>query len=117
MKKHLLFIALVLSSLGCKTNETIETIDFTAVCNPINVSYRFRPQAPSRREAADPTVITYKGEYYLFASKSGGYWYSKDMASWTFVLSNDIPTEDYAPTAIVLRDTIFMSVSAKTSSA
>lgn len=86
------------------------------VCNPMNLNYRFRPDGDSRREAADPTVIKFKGEYYLFASKSGGYWYSKDLTEWTFVLSNDIPTEDYAPTAIVMRDTIFMAVSNKKNS-
>ena len=34
---------------------------------------------PSRREAADPTMVVYKGEYYLFASKSGGYFHSTDL--------------------------------------
>jgi len=63
------------------------------------------------REAADPSVITYKGKYWMFASKSGGYWFSEDLKEWTFVESNDIPTEDYAPTALVMRDTIFFLAS------
>lgn len=39
----------------------------------MNLNYRFMPNEPSRREAADPVVILFKDRYYLFASKSGGY--------------------------------------------
>lgn len=113
MKSFFYFVILVCLGSSCVT--TIKQKDsFKTVCNPMNLSYRFRPDGDiSRREAADPTVIKYKGEYYLFASKSGGYWHSKDLAEWNFVLSNEIPVEDYAPTAIVLRDTIFMAISSK----
>ena len=31
------------------------------------------------REAADPVVVSFKDKYYLFASKSSGYWYSEDL--------------------------------------
>ena len=48
----------------------------TTICNPVNLSYRFCLDAPSRREAADPTMVVFKGEYFLFASKSGGYFHS-----------------------------------------
>jgi hypothetical protein len=65
--------------------------------NPMDLPYRFRPEEPSRREAADPTMITYKGEYWLFASKSGGYWHSKDLQNWTFVAPTGLPLENYAP--------------------
>ena len=41
--------------------------------NPVDLNYRFRLEPPSRREAADPTMVVFKGEYWLFASKSGGY--------------------------------------------
>ena len=39
-------------------------------CNPVSISYRFCIDTPSRREAADPTIVRYKNTYYLFASKS-----------------------------------------------
>jgi xylan 1,4-beta-xylosidase len=45
---------------------------------------------PSRREAADPTMVVYKGEYYLFASKSGGYFHSTDLINWDLILLNDL---------------------------
>jgi hypothetical protein len=100
---------------GCRHSTPVHTSSPKTVCNPMDLSYRFRPETNevSRREAADPTVVWYKGEYWLFASKSGGYWHSTDLTNWQFVLSNQIPTEDYAPTVVVMRDTLFMAVSSK----
>jgi xylan 1,4-beta-xylosidase len=71
-------------------------------CNPLDLAYRFQLQPPSRREAADPTLVRFKGEYWLFASKSGGYWHSSDLAHWKFVKPTGLPLEDYAPTVDVL---------------
>ena len=65
--------------------------------NPINIDYRFMPDQPSRREAADPLIVLFKGDYYLFASKSGGYWYSSDMMDWKFVKPEGLDIEAYAP--------------------
>lgn len=113
MRKLVLSLLVAILFASCAEKPSIAKTELATVCNPMNLSYRFRPDGESRREAADPTVIKFKGEYYLFASKSGGYWHSKDLAQWTFVLSNEIPVEDYAPTAIVLRDTIFMAISSK----
>ncbi|MHA3788810.1 family 43 glycosylhydrolase [Flavobacterium hauense] len=87
------------------------------ICNPLNLNYRFCPDAPSRREAADPVIVTFKNEYYLFASKSGGYWHSKDLANWDFITTPDLPFEDYAPAAVVMGDAIyFMASTEKTPS-
>ncbi len=71
-------------------------------CNPLDLPYRFQPAAPSRREAADPTLVRFQGEYWLFASKSGGYWHSRDLIHWLFVQPTGLPLEDYAPTVEVL---------------
>ena len=71
-------------------------------CNPLNLDYRFQLNAPSRREAADPTLVRYKGEYWLFPSKSGGYWRSSDLASWKFVQPAGLPLENYAPTVEII---------------
>lgn len=84
---------------------------FATVCNPMNLSYRFMPDGVSRREAADPTVILFKDTYFLFASKSGGYWYSDDLITWDFIQTNEIPTEEYAPTAVVLNDEVYFLAS------
>ena len=80
-------------------------------CNPVDISYRFSLDTPSRREAADPTVVRYNDLFLLFASKSGGYWYSRDLADWNFIETNQIPTEEYAPTAVVIGDTIYFLAS------
>ena len=44
-------------------------------CNPININYRYQFNADQRnnriaicREAADPSMISFKGRYYIFAS-------------------------------------------------
>lgn len=83
----------------------------TTFCNPINLNYRFCLDTPSRREAADPTVINFKKEYYLFASKSGGYWHSKNLIQWDLITTKDLPLEDYAPTAVVMNDTVYFMAS------
>ena len=77
------------------------------ICNPINLSYRFQLTKPSRREAADPTMVVFKGEYYLFASKSGCYWSSGDLIHWKMITSQNLPFEDYAPTVVAIGDTLF----------
>ncbi|HEY0462365.1 MAG TPA: family 43 glycosylhydrolase [Pyrinomonadaceae bacterium] len=72
-------------------------------CNPLNLNYRFSIENPSsHRTAADPLIVLYRDVYYLFASKSGGYWYSDDMREWTFVQPTGLPLEDYAPSMLVL---------------
>lgn len=83
----------------------------TTICNPLNLSYRFCPDAPSRREAADPTMVTFQDEYYMFASKTGGYFHSTDLIHWDLITSNDLPFEDYAPTAVVMNDTLYFMAS------
>ena len=99
----------LLSSCQNKTGRE-ETMPLT-YCNPVDISYRFSLDTPSRREAADPTVVRYNDLFLLFASKSGGYWYSKDLAEWKFIETSQIPTEEYAPTAIVIGDTIYFLAS------
>ena len=79
----------------------------TTICNPLNLSYRFQLSKPSHREAADPCIILFNGTYFLFASKSGGYWSSNNLITWTFITSPDLLLEDYAPTAVVIKDTVY----------
>src|ERR1700683_24884 len=81
-------------------------------CNPLNIEYRFSAEAPpSRREAADPVIILYDDNYYLFASKSGAYWYSSDMVTWTQVRPNWPASmfEEYAPTAWSIGTTLYFA--------
>jgi xylan 1,4-beta-xylosidase len=75
---------------------------YATICNPLDLPYRFEPAGPSRREAADPTVVFYQGEYWLFASKIGGYLHSPDFVHWTLVEPTGLPLESYAPTVEVI---------------
>jgi hypothetical protein len=68
--------------------------------NPLDLDYRFMPDTLSWRQAADPLVVRYRGEYWLFASKSGGYWHSPDFRRWTLVAPTGLPLEDYAPAVV-----------------
>src|SRR3712207_4075913 len=83
----------------------------TTVCNPLNLNYRFALFGRPAREGADPTVVLFKSKYYLFVSKSGGYWSSDDLINWSFITSADLPWEDYAPTAVVMKDTLYFLAS------
>jgi hypothetical protein len=87
-----------------------EKTDASIIANPINLNYRFTEEdkSPSRREAADPVLEYFKGKYYLFASKSGGYWSSPDLGEWTYIPCKSIATiEEYAPTILVLDDELY----------
>jgi Beta-xylosidase len=81
------------------------------ICNPLNLNYRFCADAPSRREAADPVMVLFKNEYYLFASKTFAYWHSTDMINWDLISSTDLPLEDYAPAVMVMNDTLYFMAS------
>src|SRR5690349_6253807 len=70
--------------------------------NPLDLDYRFMPDTLSWRQAADPLVVRYRGEFWLFASKSGGYWHSTDFRRWTLVVPTGLPLEDYAPAVVEL---------------
>src|SRR5215216_6508 len=97
----------LLLSLICVVVSFIAYTQQATICNPMNLSYRFCLDTPSRREAADPAMVVYKGEYYLFASKSGGYFHSKDFINWDLITTSDLPLEDYAPTAVVMDDVLY----------
>jgi len=59
-------------------------------CNPIDIDYGYCP-IPSfaaqgkHRATADPVIVNYKGDYYLFSTNQGGYWWSSDLSDWHFV--------------------------------
>jgi len=111
LKKLLIFISLTYTFAVYSQLTEINTAEQTTICNPVNLSYRFCLDAPSRREAADPTMVTFKNEYYLFASKSGGYFHSTDLIHWKLITTKDLPLEDYAPTVVVMKDTLYFMAS------
>ncbi|WP_285059928.1 family 43 glycosylhydrolase [Pedobacter ginsengisoli] len=62
----------------------------TTYCNPINLDYGYTPipnfaEQGKHRATADPVMVNYKGDYYLFSTNQWGYWWSSDMYNWKFV--------------------------------
>jgi hypothetical protein len=111
MKKLNVLIFMILTLTNFRAMSQSDEVNYTTICNPVNLSYRFGVEGPSRREAADPTVVWFKDRYFLFASKSGGYWHSFDLAGWAFVETDKIPAEEYAPTVVVLGETLYFLAS------
>lgn len=59
-------------------------------CNPVNIDYGYTPipnftTAGRHRATADPVIVNYKGDYYLFSTNQQGYWWSPDMLHWNFI--------------------------------
>ncbi|MBN1478719.1 T9SS C-terminal target domain-containing protein [candidate division KSB1 bacterium] len=81
-------------------------------CNPLNLSYRFMVDAVDAREAADAVIVLFQDDYYLFASRSGGYWTSPDLRNWTLIVPEGIDIETYAPAVVAMRDSLFYLPSA-----
>jgi hypothetical protein len=104
MRYFLLLFIVFVSGCELKLKKSKEEKVF---CNPINLSYRYQLESPSRREAADPSIVRFKGGYYLFLSKMGGYYQSTDFLNWKLISSTNLPIEEYAPTALALEDTLF----------
>lgn len=62
----------------------------TTYCNPINIDYGYTPipnfsQWGRHRATADPVIVNYKGDYYLFSTNQWGYWWSSDLLNWKFI--------------------------------
>ena len=114
LKQTGILILFALLIAGCVNSRASITSKLRTICNPVDISYRFRLDEPSCREAADPTVVYFHDEYYLFASKSGGYWVSADLTSWKFIKTTEISTEDYAPTVVAIDDTLYFLASSNT---
>ena len=90
-------------------------------CNPVNINYRYQFNADQRknriaicREAADPSMISFKGRYYIFASMTLGVWVSDDLAKWdNHKLPAELPLYDYAPDVRVMGDYVYFCASKK----
>jgi xylan 1,4-beta-xylosidase len=87
------------------------------VCNPLDLAYRYQEvrlaelEHGVQREAADPSVVLFRGRYYLFASMSRGFWHSADLVGWTYQPTEKLPPYDYAPDAREVNGAIVISAS------
>ena len=81
------------------------------ICNPVNINYQYQQYFFSR-ESADPAVVLYKDEYYLFASHGSGYWVSSDLADWEFLpvnLEKQPEFHLYAPAVTVVGERMYLT--------
>jgi xylan 1,4-beta-xylosidase len=95
-------------------------------CNPINIDYGYTPipnfvQGGKHRATADPVIVNYKGDYFLFSTNQWGYWWSSDLSKWNFVPRkflrpwNKVYDELCAPAVGIVGDTMIVFGSTYTS--
>lgn len=87
-------------------------------CNPLDLGYRYQHMKEGERiagfrEGADPTLVYFKGKYYLFVSMSAGFWYSDDLLHWEFHADPDLLIYDYAPDVRQVGDHLYFCASRK----
>src|SRR5690606_40886635 len=87
-------------------------------CNPINIDYGYTP-IPNfsdwgrHRATADPVIVNYQNDYYLFSTNQWGYRRSSDLFEWHFVSkkflwpwNGDLYDELCAPGVVIVGDTM-----------
>ena len=95
-------------------------------CNPINIDYGYGPipnfsEWGKHRATADPVIVNYKNDFYLFSTNQWGYWWSNDMLSWKFISKrflrpwNEGYDELCAPAVGIIGDTMIVFGSTYTS--
>lgn len=80
-------------------------------CNPLNIDYTYMiynaHQGLSYRSGADPAVVRFRNEYYMFVTRSLGYWHSSDLQNWDFISpKNWYPQGCNAPAAHNYKDSV-----------
>ena len=88
-------------------------------CNPVNIDYGYTPipnfsEWGKHRATADPVIVNYKGDYFLFSTNQWGYWWSSDLIKWNFISRkflrpwNEGYDELCAPAVGVIGDTMIV---------
>ncbi|MDH6303450.1 hypothetical protein M2459_000617 [Parabacteroides sp. PF5-5] len=89
-KQHVLKTILSLALFTILVTEIqAQPVAASTYCNPLNLDYTYMIYNSDRnlsyRSGADPAVVRFKGEYYMFVTRSMGYWHSTDLLNWTFI--------------------------------
>jgi xylan 1,4-beta-xylosidase len=112
MKRFLILMLLYLSISSVHAQQK-------TYCNPINIDYGFTPipnfsEQGRHRATADPVIVVFKDNYYLFSTNQWGYWVSPDMLNWKFIPRlflkpwHKVYDELCAPGAVALGDTLLL---------
>lgn len=66
-----------------------QPLQMNTYCNPLNLDYTYMIYNSnndiSYRSGADPAVVKFRNEYYMFVTRSLGYWHSADLNNWDFI--------------------------------
>lgn len=86
------------------------------ISNPLNMEYKYqfineKGKARVSREAADPSLIMFKGKYYMFPSMTVGFLVSEDLVEWEYHSLKDVPVYDYAPDVRAIGEYLYFSAS------
>ena len=98
---------------------TAQQLRQTTYCNPVNIDYGYTPipnfsEWGRHRATADPVIVNYKGDYFLFSTNQWGYWWSSDMLNWKFISKrflrpwNEGYDELCAPAVGIIGDTMIV---------
>src|SRR5690606_34923213 len=83
----LLFFYITASLFFCSARA--QSTQTQTYCNPINIDYTYMiynaDKNLSYRSGADPAVVRFRNEYYMFVTRSMGYWHSTDLQNWDFI--------------------------------
>ena len=89
MKNIVLTLSVAMIALLCIFEANSQNWRMHTYCNPINVDYTYMiynsDKDISYRSGADPAVVEFRGEYYMFVTRSMGYWHSTDLQHWDFI--------------------------------
>lgn len=109
MKRAILIVACAGVLSAASHGVSAQALLQRTYCNPLNLDYAYatRFDSLSYRSGADPTVVEFRGDYYMFVTRSMGYWYSPDLHNWTFVRPEKWYFEgSNAPTAHNYKDSV-----------
>ena len=71
------------------TDISAQETQMSTYCNPLNLDYTYMiynaDKNISYRSGADPAVVKFRNEYFMFVTRSLGYWHSTDLLNWTFI--------------------------------
>jgi len=85
MKKNIWTFILLFSCMHLQAQSNQKTY-----CNPVNIDYGYTPipnfsEWGKHRATADPVIVNYQGDYYMFSTNQWGYWWSHDMLNWNYI--------------------------------
>ncbi len=85
IKKKIALLAFLFSCMYVQAQTNQRTY-----CNPVNIDYGYTPipnfsEWGKHRATADPVIVNYQGDYYLFSTNQWGYWWSHDMLNWHYI--------------------------------